>query len=170
MLKASIVTAVPRLHKISYCAYCLAFPGKSLRVHTSEYFNDSDLNESYIQTAGEKPQVKEGERPMDVLSKNQINYLRSDIKVFLNRHGSQVLILAKMHILASLHLTSALGQTTTGRQLARIFHGLPSPRFPATEWEASPFWRRHREVDFNYLIAIANEEIVAGRSHKEAER
>lgn len=117
--------------------------GKDLRTLTAEYFNDDATNEGFILLAGEKPKVKEGERPMDVLSKTQINYLRSDIKVFLNRHGSEV---------------------STGRQLARIFHGLASPCFQTCEWEASPFWRKHREVDFNYLLTVANEEIVVART------
>jgi hypothetical protein len=64
--------------------------GKELRTLTAEYFNDAAVNEGYILLANEKPQVKEGELPMDVLSKTQINYLRSDIKVFLNRHESEV--------------------------------------------------------------------------------
>jgi hypothetical protein len=58
--------------------------------------------------------------------------------------------------------------------LARIFHGLASPCFQTCEWEASPFWRKHREVDFNYLLAVANEEIVAARrvssSHQSSRR
>jgi hypothetical protein len=53
---------------------------------------------------------------------------------------------------------------STGRQLARIFHGLASPCFQTCEWEASPFWRKHREVDFNYLLTVANEEIVVARA------
>ncbi|ELR21070.1 ATPdependent DNA helicase, RecQ subfamily protein [Acanthamoeba castellanii str. Neff] len=97
--------------------------GKDLRTLTAEYFNDDATNEGFILLAGEKPKVKEGERPMDVLSKTQINYLRSDIKVFLNRHGSET-----------------------------------------CEWEASPFWRKHREVDFNYLLTAANEEIVVAHA------
>jgi hypothetical protein len=61
-----------------------------LRTLTAEYFNDAAVNEGYILLANEKPEVKEGERPMDVLSKTQVNYLRSDIKVFLNRHELEV--------------------------------------------------------------------------------
>ncbi len=51
-------------------------------------------------------------------------------------------------------------QVHTGRQVARVLHGMGSPQLPVSEWETNPFWRRHREVDFNRLLQMANEEIA----------
>ena len=44
----------------------------------------------------------------------------------------------------------------SGRTIARIFHGISSPCFPAQVWaKQQRFWRRHLSVDFNTLCRIA---------------
>ncbi|CAI8032574.1 ATP-dependent DNA helicase Q4 [Geodia barretti] len=44
----------------------------------------------------------------------------------------------------------------SGRTIARIFHGIASPCFPAQVWaKQQRFWRRHLSVDFNTLCRIA---------------
>ena len=44
----------------------------------------------------------------------------------------------------------------SGRVIARIFHGIASPCFPAEVWgKQHRFWRRHLSVDFNALCQIA---------------
>jgi ATP-dependent DNA helicase Q4 len=44
----------------------------------------------------------------------------------------------------------------SGRTIARIFHGISSPCFPAEVWaKQQRFWRRHLSVDFNTLCRIA---------------
>eukprot|EP01119_Soliformovum_irregulare_P019047 TRINITY_DN5960_c0_g2_i1.p1 TRINITY_DN5960_c0_g2~~TRINITY_DN5960_c0_g2_i1.p1 ORF type:complete len:1043 (-),score=334.12 TRINITY_DN5960_c0_g2_i1:40-2859(-) len=48
----------------------------------------------------------------------------------------------------------------TGRKIARIFHGVSSPTFPATEWCRNSFWNRHRDVSFHLLIKMATQMIV----------
>ena len=49
----------------------------------------------------------------------------------------------------------------SGRVLARIFHGIQSPRYPAKVWaRAGRFWRTLIHVDFNLLIRIATQEII----------
>ena len=53
----------------------------------------------------------------------------------------------------------------TGRAVARIFHGIQSPNFPAKQWgRVFRFWRKHLDVDFNFLVKIATEEIVSMRT------
>ncbi len=47
-----------------------------------------------------------------------------------------------------------------GRVVARVFHGLSSPAFPAMEWARNSFWGRYKEFDFNKLLKLATEEIV----------
>ena len=49
--------------------------------------------------------------------------------------------------------------------MARIFHGIQSPNFPAKQWgRVFRFWRKHLDVDFNFLVKIATEEIVSMRT------
>ena len=44
----------------------------------------------------------------------------------------------------------------SGRTIARIFHGIASPCFPAEVWaKQRRFWRRHLVVDFNTLCQVA---------------
>ena len=44
----------------------------------------------------------------------------------------------------------------SGRTIARLFHGISSPCFPAEVWaKQKQFWRRHLNVDFNMLCQIA---------------
>lgn len=51
----------------------------------------------------------------------------------------------------------------TGRAVARIFHRLPSPSFPKKDWEKNRFWGMHREVDFEVLRRLADENIETMR-------
>ena len=54
-----------------------------------------------------------------------------------------------VHSLVAIHSDVRL----TGRTIARIFHGIASPLFPAEVWERQHrFWRRHLSVDFNHRI------------------
>ncbi|XP_043523721.1 ATP-dependent DNA helicase Q4 isoform X2 [Frieseomelitta varia] len=51
----------------------------------------------------------------------------------------------------------------TGRAIARIFHGIQSPNYPAYIWGKCRFWRTHISFDFNALCQIATREILALR-------
>ncbi|KAK2512622.1 Recql4 [Columba guinea] len=52
----------------------------------------------------------------------------------------------------------------TGRAVARIFHGIGSPCFPADIYGRDRrFWRKHLAFDFHRLIRLATEEILASR-------
>lgn len=48
----------------------------------------------------------------------------------------------------------------TGRAIARIFHGIQSPKYPAVIWSKCRFWRNNMEYDFNSVVNIANKIIV----------
>lgn len=54
--------------------------------------------------------------------------------------------------------------TFTGRSLARIFHGVNSPVYPATIWFRCKYWRAHINSDFNHIINLANSEILRLRN------
>ncbi|KAM6225725.1 ATP-dependent DNA helicase Q4 isoform 2-T2 [Spheniscus humboldti] len=52
----------------------------------------------------------------------------------------------------------------SGRAVARIFHGISSPCFPAQIYGRDRrFWRKHLPFDFHRLARLAAEEILAGR-------
>lgn len=48
----------------------------------------------------------------------------------------------------------------TGRALARIFHGVQSPVYPALIWSRCKHWRAHLGSDFNHIVRLANAEIL----------
>lgn len=52
----------------------------------------------------------------------------------------------------------------TGRSLARIFHGVQSPVFPAVIWSRCKYWRAHLKTDFNHIVKLANAEILKHRT------
>ncbi|XP_073843729.1 recQ4 helicase [Musca autumnalis] len=51
----------------------------------------------------------------------------------------------------------------TGRNVARIFHGISSPNYPAVMWSRCKFWRAHSKTDFNRIVRLANGVIVKMR-------
>ncbi|KAI4486376.1 hypothetical protein M0802_012301 [Mischocyttarus mexicanus] len=51
----------------------------------------------------------------------------------------------------------------TGRAVARIFHGIQSPNYPAVIWSKCRFWRLYISSDFNAICQIATKEILALR-------
>lgn len=51
----------------------------------------------------------------------------------------------------------------TGRALARIFHGIGSPVYPARDWGRCKYWRAHIMTDFNHILKLANMEILKAR-------
>lgn len=53
----------------------------------------------------------------------------------------------------------------TGRSLARIFHGVQSPVFPAVIWSRCKYWRAHLKTDFNHIVKLANAVILKNRVH-----
>ncbi|EAT37064.1 AAEL010904-PA [Aedes aegypti] len=52
----------------------------------------------------------------------------------------------------------------SGRAVARIFHGVQSPNYPAVIWFRCQFWRAYTSVDFNRIVRMANAEIVRMRT------
>lgn len=52
----------------------------------------------------------------------------------------------------------------TGRNIARIFHGVTSPVYPAQIWSRCKYWRGHVKTDFNLIVKLANSTIVKMRT------
>ena len=73
-----------------------------------------------------------------------IDQLIGDIRQFYNLYGQE--------------------HSLSGRAIARIFHGIASPCYPATTWgRVRRFWRSHLNVDFNQLMKIATKELIGLR-------
>lgn len=51
----------------------------------------------------------------------------------------------------------------TGRALARIFHGVQSPVYPAAIWFRCKYWRAHIKTDFNHIVKLTDREILRAR-------
>ncbi|KAM7357358.1 recQ4 helicase [Cochliomyia hominivorax] len=51
----------------------------------------------------------------------------------------------------------------SGRNIARIFHGISSPNYPAVMWYRCKYWRVHSKTDFNRIVQLANSVIVKRR-------
>ncbi|XP_051163305.1 ATP-dependent DNA helicase Q4 [Leptopilina boulardi] len=49
----------------------------------------------------------------------------------------------------------------SARAVARIFHGIQSPNYPAIAWGRCRFWRSHLNCDFNLICQLAAKEIIA---------
>ncbi|XP_078483464.1 ATP-dependent DNA helicase Q4 [Ciona intestinalis] len=72
--------------------------------------------------------------------------IRSSVRQFLYVHGGD------------------LGDKVTGRAIARIFHGIDSPCYPARNWgPARRFWRSKLNYDFNSVLKLATEELIKFR-------
>ena len=49
----------------------------------------------------------------------------------------------------------------TGRLIAKVFHGVPSPRCPVEVWSRNRlFWRCNLDFDFDYIIQVATNELI----------
>jgi ATP-dependent DNA helicase Q4 len=71
--------------------------------------------------------------------------VRGDVRSFVSTHQEQAV--------------------WTGRAVARIFHGIASPNYPAQVWgRVRRFWRAHLSVDFNLLVRLASEEVLRLRT------
>ncbi|KRF84008.1 ATP-dependent DNA helicase Q4 [Drosophila virilis] len=70
------------------------------------------------------------------------------------------------HIIDDVHALINLypDNTFSGRNIARLFHGISSPNYPAVMWGRCKYWRAHTKVDFNRILKLANMEIVKRRT------
>jgi hypothetical protein len=88
--------------------------------------------------------------------------LLGDISAFCRSHR---------HAIAPASSASGSGAVggLTGRAIARIFHGLTSPQYPAYEWGRDPYWGRHNTADFTLILSLANKTVEAMRRKRAAQ-
>lgn len=82
------------------------------------------------------------------VSRADADRLRSDIRTLLVQHSDR-------------------GQTlfASGREVARIFHGIASPCFSGGAWYSHSAWRRHQNVDFHLLRLLATDELIKHKQY-----
>lgn len=97
--------------------------------------------DTYFQQQEEGNSAKETTNTIVVAA--QEAFIRSDIKVFLQ---------------------SNLERISSARQVARICHGIGSPAFPNYEWDKNHCWGRYKNIDFDVLLQIIQEELVHAKS------
>ena len=113
------------------------------------YFeSENDPTKTELETLAEARKnftFAESSLPPDAQDAAAVNwdYVSRDVRSFLNLHSDCEL---------------------SGRAIARVFHGIDSPCFPASVWGRDRrFWRRHLDVDFNELRKFAIKELVKYR-------
>ena len=75
---------------------------------------------------------------------------------------AHILSVVQRDIRAFIHKYSDL--PLRGRVVARILQGIPSPNYPASSWgRVRQYWRKHLDVDFDWMVRCASEEIANHR-------
>ncbi|XP_064079381.1 uncharacterized protein LOC135196437 [Macrobrachium nipponense] len=91
--------------------------------------------------------AKEGKVLSDVRVEEQV-YLRPDMERQICSSVRNV-------------LSTHVDHRWTGRAMARVFHGISSPNFPAEVWgRVRNIWRLYLNVDFNLLVKVITQEIL----------
>ncbi|EDV29803.1 uncharacterized protein TRIADDRAFT_11173, partial [Trichoplax adhaerens] len=129
------------LHSVAYkdCKDCIdtVDPVKSCELQTliREYFKSQEPSSLLLS----KNINTEAHLPTLQVSDSTIDGLRRDICSFLSTYNEKF----------------------NGSSIARIFHGIGSPAFPAEVWyRCKRFWRRHMDVDFKTISRVATRELV----------
>ena len=134
--------------------------GARLRESLKWYLNASEEKEEEVEEVEEDPsggeedvpvrRVAEGaKRPKCVLTEKRM--LVADIREILTHRREGKVGGAGM---------------LRARAVARILHGIGSPKYPAAEWRrgsSAHLWERHRDVDFYTVVEMCNAEILRVR-------
>ncbi|KPP71518.1 ATP-dependent DNA helicase Q4-like [Scleropages formosus] len=113
-----------------------------LKALLKDYFDkkmDFDLSKN-LQKDREAEDAEEYEELNVVKMKDWEDQIRADIRSFLSSRSDEKF---------------------SGRAVARIFHGIGSPCYPAQVFGRDRrFWRRYIQFDFNEIIRLATQEII----------
>jgi ATP-dependent DNA helicase Q4 len=115
---------------------------EKLKMFIKDYF---DSNESRIESAfsdinNPNDENRTSSDPSMRIDDALEAQLRADVRQFVNTHTDH---------------------TWTGRAVARIFHGIQSPNFPAKQWgRVRQYWRSHLDIEFPVVSKIATKEVI----------
>ena len=116
-------------------------PAVSINRIIKQYFSEDGLHLSDLVDYGisEVPPSSSSSSSSEVLSVEEES-VAHDVALLVARHSDQQF---------------------TGRAIARIFHGIPSPRFPALVWGAQRgFWRQYLHIDFSRIMNIVTGKLL----------
>lgn len=69
-------------------------------------------------------------------------------------------------------INANMDKLTAGRQVARIFHGIASPRYTAFDWKTSPYWSKYQSIisfaELNRLASLVLKRRLAAAATEEA--
>jgi ATP-dependent DNA helicase Q4 len=104
----------------------------SLKAMTEKYFSNEGLERSYLE------KYKIPVLPLiEEVTPEQKNRVKNSVRSFIQANRKEKF---------------------TGRSIARIFHGIQSPCYPARTWgHKSMYWRSYIAVNFDTLCEIATE-------------
>lgn len=89
--------------------------------------------------------LEQMELPAQEVDGSSLAQLVSDIRQFIHLYGAE--------------------HQLTARAIARVLHGIDSPRFPASTWgRVRRFWRAHVHVHFNTVLREASAVLLSMRS------
>ncbi|XP_064610568.1 ATP-dependent DNA helicase Q4-like [Liolophura sinensis] len=110
---------------------------QKLKSIIDQYFeNQSKPDEENLQ--------EEQQEELAQVDSTTLNQLQADIRSFIH--------------------TYSVDHSLNGRVIARIFHGIPSPCFPAPVWgRVRRYWRTYMHLDFNLVMKMAAETMVKMR-------
>ncbi|XP_066588951.1 ATP-dependent DNA helicase Q4 [Prorops nasuta] len=91
------------------------------------------------------------------------NYFQSDLTMNNESFIPETRLLNEGEIINDIRnlIISYRDNNFTGRAVARIFHGIQSPNYPALVWSKCRFWRAHLSTNFNAICQLATKEILA---------
>ncbi|KAI8838092.1 hypothetical protein BC829DRAFT_436345 [Chytridium lagenaria] len=64
-------------------------------------------------------------------------------------------------------ITTNVEVITSGRAIAKIFHGISSPKFPSSQWYHDSMWGAYTHIGFGELARLATKALVEIRTFKE---
>uniref|UniRef100_A0A8D2Q8A3 DNA 3'-5' helicase n=1 Tax=Varanus komodoensis TaxID=61221 RepID=A0A8D2Q8A3_VARKO len=134
------------LHQLHACFQAFQSVASPAHTHCCDRVDEgrSAQLKSLLMNYFEKGTVLDEEQGAEDLQDNKLQdweeHIRADIRHFLSiRHDERF----------------------TGRAVARIFHGIGSPRYPAHVYgKDRRFWRKYIRFDFNRIMRWATEEII----------
>ena len=113
----------------------ISFNSNSLKKKFNQYFN----NKLKIEDFTKDYEFNYNKNNLD--NDHEIQRLISDIQKFIYTYGHEVKL--------------------NGIVIARVFHGIASPNFPAEVWGRNrTFWRSHFDFDFETIIKYATQQLI----------
>ena len=146
-----------------------------LLFHYQQQFSKIDastVNELVIKSDKLKAYIKEYfERPVSAVEAAYSDRVKQGVNLAASNSDSFVKIDSNLESQLRAEVRQFVvthsDHTWSGRAVARIFHGIQSPNFPAKQWgRVRRYWRAHLDVDFNAICKLATQEVVRLRSGK----